>query len=53
MVTFKIPCAKLAQWIKTLQLLYYELYGTSSDHKVIWIDNPEKWEKDTSSKSIW
>ena len=52
MVAFKIPCAKLAQWIKTLQLLYYEFYGTSSDHKVIWVDNPEKWEKDTSSKSI-
>jgi hypothetical protein len=52
MVAFKIPYAKLAQWIKTLQLLYYEFYGTSSDHQVIWVDNPEKWEKDTSSKSI-
>jgi hypothetical protein len=26
MVAFKIPCAKLAQWIKTLQLLYYPLW---------------------------
>ena len=44
MVAFKIPCAKFAQWRKTLQLLYYAFYGTSSDHQVIWVDNPERWE---------
>ncbi|CAG2231221.1 unnamed protein product [Mytilus edulis] len=53
MIAFRIPHSKLAPWIKSLSLLYYEHYGKSSDYVVSWFDDPENWStKNSGNKSI-
>ncbi|CAC5379717.1 unnamed protein product [Mytilus coruscus] len=53
MIAFCIPHPKLAPWIKSLSLLYYEHYGKSPEYVVSWFDDPENWStKNSGNKSI-
>ena len=52
-VAFRVTLGRLVPWIKALQLLYYEYYGSSAAYDVDWYDSPKDWTKNgTGNKMI-
>jgi len=53
MVAFRVTAQRLAFWIRSLQIIYYEHYGKQSQYVVNWYDDPQDWSiKSSGNKAI-
>ena len=53
MVAFRVATQRLAFWIRSLQIIYYEHYGKQSQYVMNWYDEPQDWSiKSSGNKAI-
>lgn len=49
-VAFRVTCERLPVWIKSLYILYYEIYGKDENYTINWYDDPTDWSRNGDNK---